>query len=123
MPELFAEALKQGGLVGAIAAALVVFLYFGFRALWRQNQTLHRQLKEVQEGCAKKTNELQEAHAKLLNDLHEQHAKLLNMIQERRIEQAHGVTERVVNHLGLVDRTMEKVHTSLDLLIDMSRRS
>ena len=97
MWEFFLELLKTGGAAALVAAAAIA----GGVVLWRENNKLREKLDSLQ-------NTFRET---------------LNTLQEKRVVDAREVTERVVTHVGNVDRTMAKLETELDVLLQLQRRN
>lgn len=109
MWEFFSDVLREGGVIALLFTACSAAFALTARALWSENQLLHRQMRENAEESTRLVRQLQE---ELSRQIHE--------LQEKRVVEAQQVTERVVAHVQAVDRAMERISTSLDVLIDLS---
>lgn len=100
MWEFLSNVLEKGGVVALLFVGLGLAFGATIRALWKQNQTLHKRIAELQEA----------------------HTKALVALQEKRVGEAQTVTAQVVKHVESVRRSMDKVGTAMDVLIELSSR-
>lgn len=100
MWDFFSEVLKTGGVVALLFSVVLVAFGVTVRALWQQNQALHRRIEELQS----------------------QHVGILVGLHEKRVEEAQTVTTQVVKHVESVKRSMDKVGSAMDVLIEVSTR-
>ncbi len=110
MWKFLGEVLEQGGVVALLFAALGVGFATVVRALWLQNQKLHKQLSDERNR-----------YTEQLERLSREHAAALSAIQERRITEAKAVTERFMEHVQKMDRALDRIGASLSVLIEVSK--
>lgn len=98
MWDFFTKVLETGGLTALIFA--IVCLGFGItvKTLWRQNQELHKQLEEARK----------------------EYSDALERIQEKRIAEAQAITERFIEHVQSLDRSLDRISNSLSVLIEVA---
>lgn len=110
MWKFLGSVLEQGGIVALAFAALGIGFAVVVRALWQQNQKLHKQLSDDRER-----------YTLNLERISKEHAETLAGIQERRINEAKAITERFVDHVSKMDRALDRISASLGVLIEVSR--
>jgi hypothetical protein len=112
------QVLETGGVVAVIQVMVLLGGGIFIRWFWAENQRLHAKIEATLEDHAGRMALNQSAHADHVAKLQTQY----NALQERRVAEAQRVTEQVVQHVTNVDRTMEKLEASLDVLIELSSK-
>jgi uncharacterized protein HemX len=130
MWEFLGNMLEQGGVVATLFTLVVLGCSAAIVALWKQNQKLmvasrsHAQaLQKAAETYAKQVHELHDKFSmekKLQRDESAVQlvslAKRIDELQERRIHEASDLTERVMSHIGHIDRFVGKLEATIDAL-------
>jgi predicted PurR-regulated permease PerM len=99
------EMLRQGGTVAVLFSVLGGAALLTIRVLWAQHLRLTERMVEQNEQYLQRFEQLRQQ---------------LNELQERRVEETRNITTKVVEHVARVDHSMEKVATTLDVLIELS---
>jgi len=122
--EFLDNLLQKGGVVAVLFAVVLIAFFLTVKALWNQNQSLHRELLKAQKDhddsikeLQKKVMELQEAFTAKAAELQSQY----NRLQDKRVSEAQQVTTQVVEHAHKIDGAMEKFRISQELLIDIMK--
>lgn len=98
MWSFFSNLLESGGVVAVLFAAVVIAFSWVVKVLWKSNQELNKQVREI----------------------HKEYLLQLVTLHERRVIEAQSVTETVVRAVDSTARGMEKIEKTMDLLIDLS---
>lgn len=107
---LLAKALETGGTVALIFAFTIMGVVAVVTNLWGQNQGLQRELRD--------------AHSRFtdaIQDIHREHMEAIAELHEKRTQEARAVLSDVVEHVRRVDRSMEKLSSSLETLVQILR--
>lgn len=126
--------LEKGGVVAALFFLLTIAFGFAVRALWNENQSLHRQLQEQADDKKK----MAEEYAQSLRTQAEKHTRewraqadefaeqlmtlttRIDELQERRVSEMRAFTEKVVNYIGHIDNFANKLEATIDVLLRAS---
>lgn len=100
MWEFFTEVLESGGIVAVLFAAVLFVAFTVVIALWKTNQALNREIREI----------------------HREYLREVATLHERRVSEAQAVTESVVKAVESTGRGMEKIEKAMDILIELSGR-
>jgi ubiquinone biosynthesis protein UbiJ len=107
MWEFLGQVLEKGGVVAVIQVLVLIGVALFIKWLWNEQRRLHHTIVELQATHAEQIAEVQDK---------------LNELQERRVAEAKNVTKEVIEHVSQIDRSLEKLESSLDVLIEFSGR-
>lgn len=98
------EVLREGGLVAAFFFLVLIAFAATVRVLWNVNQSLNRQLREMQE----------------------QHRKEMVALQDKRVEDAQEatadereITKEVIAHVETTKTSVDQIRSAVQTLTDV----
>jgi hypothetical protein len=100
MGEVFDLFIKSYGIVGLVIISPVIAVVY----LWRENQELHKQLREQAEAHAQRVDEL---------------GQRVVAAQEKRVDDSHKITTQLVEMISEHTGAQKETNLALDRIGDM----